>query len=239
MKKSFLFFLLLAASFAPVLAQKAINDPNAEKRNVSSFHGIEIATGIKLILTPGNTEEVAVSASETEYRDKIITIVEKGILRIHYETKMGAINRKHQDKNMKAYVSYKTIDYLNANTGAEVEINGILNTPTFDLHANTGGLVKGELNTITLRVTQSTGSKITLSGKTDKLEVEGGTGSKFIGDDLSTNTCDVSVGTGAGVYITVEKEMNVKANTGGYVKYKGQAGIREIKTNTGGSVSRI
>jgi hypothetical protein len=33
--------------------------------------------------------------------------------------------------------------------------------------------------------------------------------------------------------------MNVKANTGGYVKYKGEGGIREIKTNTGGYVSRI
>jgi hypothetical protein len=33
--------------------------------------------------------------------------------------------------------------------------------------------------------------------------------------------------------------MTVKANTGGYVKYKGEAGIRDIKTNTGGHVSRI
>jgi hypothetical protein len=37
----------------------------------------------------------------------------------------------------------------------------------------------------------------------------------------------------------VEKELNVKANTGGYVKYKGNAGIREVKTNTGGTVSKI
>ena len=45
--------------------------------------------------------------------------------------------------------------------------------------------------------------------------------------------------TGAGIHISVEKELNVKADTGGYVKYKGNAGIREIKTNTGGSVSKI
>jgi hypothetical protein len=33
--------------------------------------------------------------------------------------------------------------------------------------------------------------------------------------------------------------LNVKANTGGFVKYKGEAGIRDIKTSTGGSVKRI
>ncbi|TAL49982.1 MAG: DUF2807 domain-containing protein [Chitinophagaceae bacterium] len=239
MKKILLSLLLLAGLTAPIFSQKTYNDANAEKRNVSGFHGIDVSTGIKLVLTLGNSEEVAVSASETEYRDKIITNVENGILKIHYETKTGAINKRNQSKNLKAYVSYKTLDLLHVTTGAEVEINGVLTASSFELKANTGGLVKAEVSINTLKVNQNTGSKITLSGKTDKLEIEGDTGSKFIGEDMSTNTCDVTVGTGAGVYITVEKEMNVKANTGGYVKYKGAAGIREIKTNTGGSVSRI
>ena len=49
----------------------------------------------------------------------------------------------------------------------------------------------------------------------------------------------IKMSTGAGIYISVEKELNVKADTGGYIKYKGNAGIREIKTNTGGYVSKI
>jgi hypothetical protein len=39
--------------------------------------------------------------------------------------------------------------------------------------------------------------------------------------------------------VDAEREMTVKANTGGLVKYKGNASIREIKTSTGGSVKRI
>lgn len=239
MKKIIMSLILISGLSTGLFAQKTINDPNAEKRAVNSFHGIDVATGINLILTEGNTEEVAVSASKTEFRDKIITEVRNGILHIHYETKMGAINRRNESKDLKAYVSYKILDQLNVNTGAEVEINGNLKSTTFNLEANTGGLVKGDVNIITLKVSQNTGSKITLSGKVDKLEIEGDTGSKFLGEDLKTNTCNVSVSTGAGVYITVEKEMNVKANTGGYIKYKGNAGINEIKTNTGGTVSKI
>ncbi len=239
MKKSILTFLMLAFFMAPAFPQKTINDPNAEKRNVSGFHGIDVATGISLIITEGATEDVAVSAANTEYRDKIITVVENGILKIHYETKMGAINKRYKSKNLKAYVSYKSLDHLYVTTGAEVEINGKLSSISLDLVANTGGLVKGEIDINSLKVSQNTGSKITLTGKVDKLEAEGDTGSKFIGDNLSTNTCNITVSTGAGVTITVEKELNAKANTGGYIKYKGAGGIREIKTNTGGTISKI
>lgn len=220
-------------------AQKTFNDPNAEKRTVSNFHGIEVSTGIILYLSEGSTEDVAVSASKTAYRDKIVTKVENGILKIHYETKMGSINKVRESKNLKAYVSYRMLDKLNVNTGAEVEISRVLKASLLELKANTGGLVKGEVSVSDFKVSQNTGSKITLSGKADKLEIDGDTGSKFMGENMSTVSCDVNVSTGAQVWIKAEKELQVKASTGAAVKYKGSASIKEIKTNTGGSVSKI
>ena len=239
MKKTLLFLSLFVGLITTSFAQKTINDANAEKRTVGSFHGIDVATGIQLTLTKGATEEVAVSASEIEFRDKIVTEVVNGILKIHYETKSGAINKKNENKRLKAYVSYKSLDLLHVTTGAEANVDGVLEATTFELKANTGGLVKAEINIGTLTVDQNTGSKITLTGKVDKLEAEGDTGSKFMGENLTTNTCFVKMSTGAGIHISVDKELNVKADTGGYVKYKGNAGIREIKTNTGGTVSKI
>jgi hypothetical protein len=152
---------------------------------------------------------------------------------------MGAINKKNESKNLKAYVSYNTLHELYVSTGAEVEIIGTLTSTNLELRANTGGLVKGEIDINRLKVSQNTGSKITISGKAGNFEILSDTGSKFSGEDLSAGTCFIEVSTGAGVIITVEKEMNAKANTGGYIKYKGEGGIREIRTNTGGSVSKI
>ncbi|MBL7745014.1 MAG: DUF2807 domain-containing protein [Chitinophagaceae bacterium] len=237
--KRFFISALLACTFYNLLAQKTISDPNVEKRTVGTFHGIDVATGIKLILTEGNTEEVAVSADKTEYRDKIVTEVVNGILKIHYETKTGAINRRNESKNLRAYVSYKKLDRLDVTTGAQIEINGVLKSASLDLKANTGGMIKGEISITTLKVDQNTGSKITLTGSADNLGVDGDTGSKFFGEGLRTSNCDAEVSTGAQVFINVDKELNAKANTGGYIKYKGQGGIRNIKTNTGGHVSRI
>ena len=239
MKKLFLPFLLLAATCSSLLAQKTINDANAEKRNVNSFHGVDVATGIHLILSESTVEEVAVSAATSEFRDKIITRVENGILKIYYENKLGAINTKKEKKELRAYVSYKSLDLLEATTGATVEIDGTLKAASLKMKANTGGEIKGTIHIDDLEVDQSTGAFVTLTGDAGKLEVHGDTGSMFKGIDLTTSNCTASVSTGAGVYITVQKELNAKANTGGYVKYKGEAGVREIKTNTGGSVSRI
>jgi putative autotransporter adhesin-like protein len=238
MRKIFL-SVLLVASLSNLLAQKTINDPNAEKRIVSGFHGINVGTGIKLIISEGSSEDVVVSAAKIEYREKIVTIVEKGILKIYYENKFGAINSNKEKKELKAYVSYKTLDELNANTGSQIEVDGILNATSLVMKVNTGSTVKGAVKADELKVDQNTGSVVTLTGQVGKLDVDGDTGSMFKGIDLQTNNCNVTATTGAGVYITVQKELYVKANTGGFVKYKGDAGIKEIKTNTGGSVSKI
>ena len=239
MKKLVLSFLAIAITGSLVLAQKIINDPNAEKRTVSTFHGIETGTGIELSLTEGSSEEVVVSAATTEFRNKIITKVENGILKIYYETKTGAINKKKETKYLKAYVSYKALDLLHATTGAEVKINGVLKSASFDMKANTGAIVDGEVDIAALKVSQSTGSKVTLSGKADKLDIDGDTGSKFKGEDMSTSNCNVTVSTGAIVFVNAERELQAKASTGGSVKYKGSPTVKEIKRSTGGSVNKI
>ncbi len=239
MKKIFSLLLLIAFA-AAATAQKVVNAENAEKRSVGGFHGIQVSTGIKLVLTEGTAEDVAVSAATTEFRDKIVTKVENGILKIYYENKsQNLTSQKKEKRELKAWVSYKALDQLNANTGAEVEIEGILKATSLKMNVNTGATINGAVNISDLEVDQNTGSVVKLTGEVSTLDVDGDTGSMFKSTDLTTNNCSVTASTGAGVYITVQKELNAKANTGGYVKYKGDAGIREIRTNTGGSVSKI
>ena len=239
MKKLLLSFLVITIACSSLLAQKTYNDLNVEKRTVSGFHGIAVGTGIELIIVEGNLEELAVSAATPEFRDKIITKVENGILRIYYESKTKSINKVKENKYLKAYVSYKTLDKLDATTGSDVKINGVLKATSMEMKANTGALINGEVDINTLKVIQRTGSKITLSGKAGKLIAEGSTGSKFKGDEMSTADCELTVSTGALVTVNAEKELIVKANTGGSVKYKGNAIKKEIKRSTGGSVTKI
>jgi hypothetical protein len=238
--KRLLTFLLLLFCIGSLSAQKTYDAANPQKRNVPSFHGVEVSTGIKLILTEGSSEEVAVSASTDEDRDKIITKVENGILKIYFDNKkILSVNSKKEKHDLKAWVSYKMLDQLDANTGAVATIEGTLHSANLKMKVNTGAIVNGKVEISDLDVHQDTGSIITITGTVGKIDVDGTTGSIFKGKDLNSSSCNASVTTGAQVFISVEKELNVKANTGGIVKYSGEGTIRDIKTNTGGSVSHI
>src|ERR1044072_6782360 len=109
--------LMIAAS-----AQKIMNDANAQKRNVSGFHAIEVSGGIDLYLSQGE-EAVAVSAAKDEYRDKIMTEVKDGVLKIRYEWRSG-LKIDWGNHKLKAYVSAKKLDGLNASGGSDVDIEG-------------------------------------------------------------------------------------------------------------------
>lgn len=238
MKKYFLILLLLPVC-AMLRAQQTISDPLVQKRDVGAFHAIEVSTGIELFLTAGTSEEVAVSAATEEFRDRIVSKVENGTLKLYYDNKLLKVNRKKENKNLKAYVSYKMLDQLSANTGAIVKIQGVFKGTDVHVKVNTGAQLKGEVAISSLEVKLNTGSQVILSGSSDKLEVEGDTGSKFNGEGMRTSACNVNVSTGANVTVNAEKEIQAKAHTGGNIRYKGDAVVKEIKTGTGGSVKRI
>ena len=94
------------------VAQKTINDPNVEKRTVSSFHGIDVGTGIELMLTEGSTEALAVSAAKTEFRDKIATQVENGVLKIYGDTGSKFKGEEMSTSNCSVIVSTGAIVFV-------------------------------------------------------------------------------------------------------------------------------
>src|ERR1700743_3628221 len=83
-------------------AQKTIvHDPNAQVRPVKGYHGVEVGSAIDLYLSQGDEETVVVSARDEKWRDRIITEVVDGILKIRLEG--GKFSTGNH--NLKAYVS--------------------------------------------------------------------------------------------------------------------------------------
>ena len=238
MKKS-VFFVASMLLTTTLLAQKQIDDANAEVRTVGSFHGIKVSNGITVYLTQGNSEMVAVSANEVEVRNKIITRVENGILKIYYDEDDWKFWKNFNNKKSRAYVSVKEIDKIQATSGSDVRLEGLLKAGNLRMDASSGASINGKLEASSLEVDQSSGSVITISGNiSGNLKVDGSSGSVFRGYDLTVENCDAETSSGAGVQVTVNKELKVQASSGGYIHYKGNALIRDVHTSSGGSVSR-
>lgn len=209
----FVFFLALAQ----VQAQKVVYDDNAQKREVGSFHGIESSSGIEVIMSKGDKEELAVSVGNTAYLNEVRTEVEGGILKIYRSSNWKLWNNWKNFK-VKVYVSFKTMNSVKATSGSLINATDI-SADLLTARMNSGGI-------------------ITLSGKAEMLDVDGNSGGQFRGYNLQANKCSADVSSGAGIQVTVNKEISARANSGGFVRFKGDGLIRDINVNSGGSVKR-
>jgi hypothetical protein len=235
MKKVLLSLFVLGLT-GLVYAQKTVNDPNAEKRNITGFHGIDVGGGIDLYLSSGE-EAVAVSAGNDEARDRIKTEVKDGILRIWYKWD-GKLKIDWKNRKLRAYVSYKQLDRLHASGGSDVFSDGSIKTAELDMHASGGSDIKVSVEVSELKANASGGSDIIISGTAKNIDIDASGGSDFKGYELQTENCKANASGGSDIFITVNKELTVDASGGSDVHYKGTGLIRDIKSNGGGSVKR-
>jgi len=231
---------LLAACFnlsAAIGQNTVIRDQNAVSRQVPDFHAIHVSTGIHLFLTQGKEKGVAVSASQPEYRDRIQTEVKNGVLHIYYDTEKWKWFDMH-GKELRVYVSCVTLDGLEASSGAKVEVDGTIKSDNFTMEFSSGAKFSGKVQASDLKVEQSSGAQSSISGTAGHLRASATSGSHLHGYDLVAGICEVSANSGGGIDISVEKEMEVSAHSGGRIRYQGAGVIKEVHTGSGGSVSR-
>jgi Putative auto-transporter adhesin, head GIN domain len=235
MKKIAISALAFLGGLAVMAQENRYNDPQAVVRNLSGFTGIKVSTGIELVLSQGNVEAVAVSAEKVEDRDKIITEVKNGVLRIYFDNGPSGTKWK-SGRKLKAYVSAISLRLLHASSGAKVKIEGVLKATNLDVDLSSGALLNGTINADDLGVAQNSGSVVNINGNAQVMEIQVSSGAKYRGYDMVTGKCSVDASSGGNVEITVNKELEAKASSGGNVRYKGAGIVTKLKTSSGGSI---
>ncbi|MDQ3276885.1 MAG: DUF2807 domain-containing protein [Bacteroidota bacterium] len=232
MKKLFSILCLLISTLV-LHAQKVINDPNAEVRNVGSFTGINVSGGIDVYLSTGN-EALAVSASKPEYKERIKTEVENGVLRIWYDSKMGI--SLNSDRRLKAYVSYKTLKSLEASGGSDIRVDGTIASEELVMRISGGSDFVGKVEAAKLTVRQSGGSDVNISGRATSLTVDASGGSDFNGYDLVAEVCDLEASGACDIEVTASRVLSARASGASDISYKGSPTVKEAKSSGASSV---
>ena len=239
MKKIQVMLMALLVS-AALFAQKTINDPNAEPRNVGSgFHAIRVSNAFEVYISQGNEDAVAISASKPEYKEKIITRVENGVLIVRFDDDKKFWKGWNKDRQkLKAYISIKKIDRLNVSGACDVFFEEGLSAEELALDLSGASDIKGKINVKKLTVDVSGASDATISGTAATLNIEASGASDFKGFELVSNICDVRVSGASSVSVTVNKELSASASGASSVNFKGEGLIRDIKTSGASNVSR-
>lgn len=256
--KKILFALLLLANFT--LANFTLNaqektsivyDDNAQLRKVPSFTSISVSSAIDLYLTQSNKNEVAVSASNEEIREHIITEVVGGTLIIRLgENGTWFSWKKWGNYKTKAYVSIKDIDALTSSGASNVHLVNTIESPKmriklsgasdFKGNIKAGVLMyslsgasdyKGDIIANSIDIDGSGASTIELTGSVDDLavEVSGASDAKLY--NLTAKGAILKASGASHVNANVTEILRAKSSGASDINYKGNPNVKESNTS--------
>ncbi len=229
-------FVLLLTAVA-LQGQIKVNDANAQVRNVGSFHSIKVSNAIDLVLNQSDVEAIAVSASKDEYRDRIKTTVENGVLKIWYQDE-DKWYRNKGNKKLKAYVSFKTLNKLNASGASDVTVTGKITADKLFLQFSGASDFRGAVQVQSLDVNLSGASDVVVSGSAANTKVDASGASHLKAFDLNVDVCNAEASGASDIWITINKELNAHASGASSIQYRGEGVIRDLKTGGASSISR-
>ena len=238
MKKMILpvvFSLMCSCSLAQ--QGKPINDQNAQTRNLKGFHAVNVSAGIDLYLSQGQ-DAVAVSAAKPEWRDKIQTTVENGVLKIYLQNTGAHLIWGFSNPRLKAYVSAAVINNLRASGGSDVFFQGTIRSDKLDIRLSGGSDLNGQVDIKELLIDQSGGSDVDISGTVGNLSVDASGGSDLKAYELVTDNCHIVASGGSDAEVTVNKELTAEASGGSDIYYKGSGVVKEVRSSGSSSVKK-
>lgn len=236
MKKLFLSVAVILFATLSFAQKTMITDANAEQRTLSgSFNAIKVSGGIDLYLSQYETESIAVSASEDQYRERIKTVIENGTLKIYYD---GDKLWNTGNKKLKAYVSFKNLENLTASGASDVVVTGAIAVPALRIDCSGASDFKGAVKVDKLTIELSGASDAKISGSASEVSIQSSGASDVKGYDLVTENCTAKASGASDINITVNKELNVHASGASDVYYKGSAVIRDMHTSGASTVAR-
>lgn len=239
MKKLILFAVLAIYGLSSVAQDEKVfvNDSNAQPRNIAGpFSAISVSGAIDLYLSQSDEEVVVVSAAESKYRNRIITEVVNGELKIYYNDK--GLQWSSGSKKLKAYVAFKNVQKLTASGASDIYVNGVIRSDVLKINISGSSDFKGAVDVSKLSLDQSGSSDSRISGRTTHLKIEVSGASDVKGYDLVADYCEANASGASDIQITVTKELTASASGASDIYYKGQGITRNIRSSGASSVAR-
>ena len=225
----FCFLLMTSLTFAQ----------ETETRNLDSFDGISVASGIKAELVRGNTNKIEITADGIDL-DKISTEVSGDKLKVKVNQKNNWFNWGSKKRTVNVTITYNsTLEYISSSSGSSVEADHTILASNLDLNTSSGAYMNITVEANDVEIGVSSGANMNVSGNASSVDIDISSGASLDAGDLESGevTVDGSSGSSAKVYAT--SSLNVDVSSGASVRYKGNPGTTDFDKSSGGSVRKI
>jgi hypothetical protein len=240
-----LFSSAYSQTFIPVRGTGPAID---KKINVSDFKGIEVSSGIDVILVQGSSESLTLTAQDNLF-EYITATVENGTLKIYSR------NNLRPTQPMKARITFKNISNLKVSGGGDTYSDTPVNVDALDVNISGGGDFSSVINSGILKFNLSGGGDAEIEGKTNdyNITVSGGGdlkskinagitscrivggGDLYLRNEAQASEADIEISGGGDADIKMSTEkLKCSVSGGGDALISGKASVFDININGGG-----
>lgn len=228
MKKTFLIGLATMLMSCNLLAE-----PVTQNREVAKFSGIDAREGIKVNIVQGTAESVKVTA-HPDYINDLVTEVEGGTLVIRWARKVN-----FKSRNATVDVVATDLNRIIASSGAMVKTDSI-EAAVLNVGSSSGARL--EINGVSaskIDAESSSGALLEIEGTTKRADLDASSGARIKGSKLTANEAKASASSGASVSVNVVDNFSADASSGGSIRYGGKPQISDVRSSSGGSISKL
>ncbi len=241
--------MLSSGAYSQALIPVRGTGPSVDRTiNVSDFQGIDVSSGIDVILVQGNSESLILTAQENLF-EYITATVENGTLKIYSR------NNIRPTRPMKARITFKNISNLRVRGGGDTYSETPLNVDALDISISGGGDFSSVINSETLKFNISGGGDAEIGGKTDdyNISVSGGGdlkskvnaentscrlvggGDLYLRNETQASEADIEISGGGDADIKMSAEkLKCSVSGGGDAFISGRASLFDMNINGGG-----
>lgn len=224
MQKFIVTFFLSICSIAGMAQQ-------SEVRSIGSFSGLKAGEAIDVYLKKGDKESVKVETSGTDLAN-VLTEISGSYLKIHMR------DGRYKNQNVKVYVTYVSLDRIHASSAANVYSEGTISSNSLTMSASSAATIEIAINAGEVLVEVSSAGDMVLEGKAKSLELEVSSAGEVDAYELECEVVRAEASSAGSAKISVTKELNAHASSGGSIRYRGTPGRTNTDSSSGGSVKK-
>lgn len=213
--------------FSPKRVRPA-GDITQKTQQVASFESITVSSGIQLVLTQGEQQDIVIEAYENLHELMVVS-VKKGVLHLGFDDGVS-INGDHKTT---VRLSAPTIKRIAGSGGARIEIKDGLEADTFTFAISGGCEIVGDISCRDLTLSVSGGGRMTLSGSADNCTLNASGGGSVKAEQLMTDHLTAGLSGGASAHMRVNKTLSCTLSGGSRLYYIGDPSIETVVKSGG------
>lgn len=220
------FILILLIVFSSIA-----NTQETIEKTVGEFSTVKVYDLINLKMIKSDENKVVISGKNK----KDVEILNKNDkLKIRMK-----LEESYDGNDTVVVLHYTSVDVIDANEGAKVEVKNVIEQYEIDLKTQEGAEITAELKTSYANMRAVTGGIINASGLSKNQDISIYTGGIFNGETFITEQTEVSINAGGEAYVHATEYVDVRIKAGGDVFIYGDPNQVDQNRVLGGRIKRM